>query len=108
MAGKASIPSSVHSEIRRLAEIGMSRKAIMSLLNVSTYTYRRATDPDFAERERERQRNLWPWRKEERAGNSAYQAYQDSYGAKPEHLARVRAAMAALRKARRNVSDEAN
>jgi len=93
VSGKATIPARVHARIRALAKRGMGRRAIAEEMGCSLYTVRKALDPDFAERERERHRSFGPARWEGRKGDPDYLAYQADYAA-------TRLAMA-VRRARR-------
>ncbi|WP_029002743.1 hypothetical protein [Azorhizobium doebereinerae] len=106
MAGKPTIDPKVHAKIRRLASQGHGRKDIAATLGVSLYTVRKALDPDFVERERERQRAIGPERYARRKDDPAYQAYQADYASAPERLAQVRASMALLRKNRRTPTED--
>lgn len=101
MAGKPSIPPSVHAHIRTLYSQGVGKKAIGTALGVSKYTVERALDEGYAEREAARQRKNYPHRHRQRRDDPAYIEAQAKYAAKPERLAKVRQAMAAHRAALR-------
>lgn len=61
MPGKPTIPPETHELIRRMSrERGYTVLEIASVLAVSTYTVRKALDPDFAAREAERHRRMYP------------------------------------------------
>lgn len=105
MAGKATIPPSFHETIRRLYDQGMGVKAIAADLECSTYTVRKAIDPEFVERERARQNALWPARHESRRCDQNYIAYQEAYARTPERREQVRRQMASLRRTRKAGDD---
>lgn len=100
MAGKPSIPASIHKKIQKLHNQGMGKKAIAAEIGCSMYTVRKALDPDFAGRERERQRALWPDRQVRRKDDENYIAYQQTYSQTPERREQVRQSMTKLRKQR--------
>lgn len=102
MVGKATIPDIVHTEIRRMHDQGWGKKAIAAEMECSMYTVRKALDPDFVERERERQRALWPARQEQRRDDPNFAAYQEAYSRTPGRREQVRAAMASLRASRKS------
>ncbi len=97
MAGKPSIPLSVHAAIRGLHGQGMGKKAIGLALGVSKYTVERALDEGYAEREAARQRRNYPHRYRERRDDPAYRETQARHDAKPERLQSLRLASAARR-----------
>ena len=74
MSGKPTIPPEVNAYIRALYSQGASRTEIMADLGVSRYTVNKALDPDFIERERERQRALSPDRVAARRADPTYEA----------------------------------
>ncbi len=106
MVGKPSIPPSVLARIKTLAAEGMSQKAIATIVGVSRKTVLKTIDPDFAERERERQRRVDAARAAKRRSDPAYHEYQQAYGATEKRRAQVRERMAALRAARKAAAAE--
>lgn len=100
MTGKPTIPKSVHAKIRKLHKAGMTVTAIAGAIGCSTYTVRKAIDPDFVERERVRQRELGPERYAARKMDEAYLAYQEQYSKTEQRRAKARESMARLRKLR--------
>ena len=95
MSGKPTIPPTVHSTIRMLSNQGVGRKAIAEKLGGSGYTIRKALDPDFVERERERQRRI---DRSARRKDPAYLAYQAAWSASPERREQLRGYRAAGRR----------
>lgn len=101
MSGKPMIPPEVHEYIRTLYSRGESRKAIATDLGVSSYTVRKALDPDFVERERKRQRALSPEREARRRADPSYGPRRKAlYFDTDEYRAKVRVRMR-LRRMRR-------
>lgn len=94
MAGKPTIPITVHRQIRTLAAQGMGRKAIAAELGYSMYTVRKALDSSFPEHERQRQRTI---DRSDRRKDPAYKDYQATYGASEAHKARSRETMRRIR-----------
>lgn len=103
MAGKPTVPARVHARIRTLAKRGMDKTAIAEMVGCSLYTVRKATEPDYAEQERERHRSYGAERYKNRKDDPAYVAYQSEYKTTPKMLEQARLRMAALR-ARRKAS----
>lgn len=106
MAGKPTIPVATHDLIRDMNDRGIGRRGIADEVGVSLYTVRKALEDDFAAREADRHRALWPQRKRARAVDDGYKAYQAAYGASPERLRKVRLAMATLRARRRGADTD--
>lgn len=100
MTGKPTIDPKIHARIRKLAKAGHSRPAIQEQLGVSNYTVRKALDPDFLDRERERQRALGPARYAARKDDPDYRARQKAHADTDAYREAARARMAALRKSK--------
>ncbi len=108
MAGKATIPAEIHAQIRKLSSRGTSIPKIMETIGCSRYTVLKALDPDFAAKERERQRRLWPLRAPKRAKDQAYQDYLKNYYASDHWRSIARSRMAEIRARRRELAQAAN
>ena len=72
MSGKPTITGATHRKIRKLHSQGVGKKAIAETVGCSLYTVRKALDADFAAREQQRHRDMWPTRKAQRQGDERY------------------------------------
>lgn len=98
MSGKPTIPDSIHKKIRSLRKRGATYAEIEEELGVSRYTVRKAIDPDFVARERERQRAISPERVKQRSADPSYAEKRKArYFDNDEYRARVRTRMQAHR-----------
>lgn len=106
MAGKPTIPDSVHERIRRLISTGKSKKDVQEIVGCSSYTVYKAIDPDFVERERARCRKADHETRPDRSQLQSIRAYKQEHADTDAYREASRVRMATLRSRRRGATND--